>query len=117
MSLLDRGPHSVTVTPMVLVEDSMGSTLEPGDPVPVERVAIQPVATEEAEALGVQALTSVRVIGRGPWPGGINSRVRIDVGPYAGRVFDQSGEARFYGMSSRTAHFDAILTARGAEVR
>lgn len=115
MSLLDRGPHAVTVTPMVEVSDGMGSTLEPGDPVAVSRVAVQPVSSDEAEALGVQAQTSYRVLGRGPWPGGINSLVRVDVGPYAGRMFDQQGEARLYGMSARTAHFDVVLTARGAE--
>lgn len=116
MSLLDRGPHAVTVTPMVEVNDGMGSTLEPGEPVPVPRVAVQPVSAEESEALGVQALTSYRVIGRGPWPGGMNSTVLVDAGPFAGRVFDQSGEARVYGMSPRTAHFDVLMTARGAGV-
>lgn len=115
MSLLDRGPHTVTVTPMVEVRDSMGTTLEPGAPVTVQRVAVQPLSADEAEALGVQARTAYRVIGRGPWPGGINSSIRVDTGPYAGRVFDQDGEARIYGMSPRTAHFDVAMTARGAE--
>ena len=115
MTLLDRGPHAVTVTPMVKVKDSMGTSIEPGDPVPVAGVAVQPMDATEAEALGVQARTSYRVIGRGPWPGGINSTVRIDTGPYAGRTFDQNGEARIYGMSPRTAHFDVLITSRGAE--
>lgn len=115
MALIDNGPHAVTVTPMVTVKDSMGSTTTPGAPVSVPRVAVQPVSAEEAESLGVQARTSYRVIGRGPWPGGINSTVTVDAGPYAGRTFDQSGEARIYGMSPRTAHFDVLMTARGAE--
>lgn len=115
MSLLDRGPHAVTVTPMVKVSDSMGTTIEPGTPVAVDNIAVQPVSADEAEALGVQARTSYRVIGRGPWPGGINSTVRVDAGPYAGRTFDQDGEARIYGMSPRTAHFDVLITSRGSE--
>ncbi|WP_165831858.1 hypothetical protein [Brachybacterium endophyticum] len=93
----------------------MGSTVEPGAPVTVGHIAIQPVDAAEAEALGVQARTSCRVIGRGPWPGGINSTIRIDAGPYEGRVFDQDGEARIYGMSPRTGHFDVLITSRGAE--
>lgn len=116
MNLLDRGPHAVTVTPMVTVEDSMGTSIGPGTPVAVPNVAVQPVDATEAESLGVQARTAYRIIGRGPWPGGINSTVRVDTGPYAGRVFDQDGEARIYGMSPRTAHFDVLVTARGAEV-
>lgn len=112
MSLLDRGPHAVTVTPMVEVKDSMGTTLEPGDPIHVGGVALQPVSAEEAEALGVQARTSYTLIGRGDWPGGVNSTVTVTAGPYEGRTFDQSGEARIYGMSPRTAHYDVTLTSR-----
>ena len=117
MSLLDRGPHSVTVTPMVEVQDSMGTTIQPGTPVSLSGLALQPVEASEAEALGVQARTSYRVIGRGGWPGGVHSVVRVDAGPYAGRSFDQSGEARIYGMSARTAHFDVVITSGSAEVR
>lgn len=117
MSLLDRGPHSVTVTPMVEVEDSMGTTIQPGTPVPLVGVAIQPVTAEESEALGVSVSTSYRIIGRSGWPGGVHSRVLIDVGPQAGRTFDQHGEARQYGMTQRTAHFDVIIKSGSTEVR
>lgn len=117
MNLLSHGPHAVTVTPMVKITDSMGTSIEPGEPIEVTRVALQPVEAAEAEALGVQALTTYRVIGRGQWPGGIDSTVRVDSGPYAGRQFDQSGEARLYGMSPRTAHFDVLITSRYAEVK
>lgn len=117
MSLLDRGPHSVTVTPMVTVGDSMGTTLQPGTPVAVEHIAIQPVSAEESEALGIAVSTSYRIIGRGGWPGGVHSRVLVDVGPNAGRTFDQHGDAREYGMSPRTAHFDVVIKSGSSEVR
>ena len=117
MGLIHRGPHTVTVTPRVKVTDSMGTTIRDGTPVQVTGVAVQPVSAEESEALGTQALTTYRIIGAGQWPGGVQSKVRVDVGPYTGRTFDQQGEARVYGMSPRTAHFDVLVTARGSEVR
>lgn len=117
MSLLDNGPHTVTVTPMIETEDPFGSTVELGDPVEIPGVSVQPVEASEAESLGVQATTSYRVIGRSGWPGGVHSKVRIDVGPQAGRTFDQSGEARVYGMSRRTAHFDVLIVSGSSEVR
>lgn len=115
MALLDRNPHQVTVTPMVTVEDSMGSTLQPGTPVTLQ-VAIQPLNATEAEALGVQGKLSCRVIGRSGWPEGVSSKVHVDEGPYAGRTFDQEGEPRRYGMTDRTAHYDVTITSRGTEV-
>jgi hypothetical protein len=107
VSLLDRGPHTLVVTPKVEVTDRYGgTTYVDGDPVTV-RGSVQPVSTEETEALGVQVDTTYRFIGR-DWPGGIHSTVVWD-----GRNWDQQGEARRYGMSPRTAHVDVILTARG----
>lgn len=117
MSLLDYGPHQVHVIPRVVVEDSLGSTVKDGNPVLVKNVAVQPVSADEATTFGVQAQSSYRVIGRGEWPGGVHSKIRVLVGPGAGRVFDQFGEARIYGMSRRTAHFDVLITARGTVVR
>lgn len=117
MALIHRGPHTVTVTPRIKVTDSMGTTTKDGPPVRVPHLAVQPVSAEESDSLGTQALTTYRIIGAGEWPGGVNSKVRIDDGPYAGRTFDQQGDARIYGMSPRTAHFDVLVTARGSEVR
>lgn len=107
MSLLDRGPHTVVVTPKVEVPDRYGGTsYVDGDPVNV-RGAMQPVSADESEGLGVQADTSYRFIGR-DWPGGIHATA-----VWAGRIFDQEGEARRYSMSARTTHVDVILTVRG----
>jgi hypothetical protein len=75
------------------------------------------VSVEESDALGLQASTTFRVIGRGPWPGGLYSRIAWQQDPSAEREFDQVGEARIYSVRRRTAHFDVILKARGAEVR
>lgn len=117
MSLLDNGPHQVEVISREVVEDKLGRTVKDSTPVVVRGVAVQPVTADEATAFGVQAQSSYRVIGRGNWPGGLHSKVRVLVGPEAGRLFDQSGEARVYGMSRRTAHFDVLITARGAAVK
>lgn len=113
--LLDRNPHRVTVTPMRVVQDSMGSTLVPGDPIPLE-VFIQPLKSDEQADLGIQSKTSCRVIGRSGWPEGVSAKVHIDEGPYEGRTFDQEGEPRRYGMSPRIYHYDVIITSRGTEV-
>ena len=111
MSLL-TGKHTVTVTPKVKTRDQYGDwALTPGVPVQV-RCSVQPVGAEEAEALGVQASTTNRVIGRGIWPGGVHSTVL-----WGGRSWDQHGEVRQYSMSPRTAHYDLIITARSAEVK
>ncbi len=108
MSLLDRAPHTLTVTPKILETDRYGGTKTvDGEPVEV-RGSVQPVSSEESGALGVQVDTTYRFIGR-TWPGGPHSTALWD-----GRTFDQQGEARRYSMSPRTAHVDVLLTARGA---
>lgn len=118
MSLLDRGRWSVEVTPMVTSMDPYGTTTTPGTPVIVDRVSIQPMGADgdndqKDGTLGVQADSGYRVMGRGPWPGGIQAVVRVLSGPtLVGRVFDQQGETRVYGMSSVTAHFDCVVKSR-----
>lgn len=110
MSLLDRGPHTLVVTPKLKQTDPYGGTaIVDGAPVTV-RGSVQPVSADESEALGVQAQTVYRFIGRS-WPGGIRSTA-----VWNGRTFDQQGEPKIYSMSRRTAHVDVILTARSAEV-
>lgn len=118
MSLLDSGPHLVTVTPMVATEDRYGAvTLSPGDPMQV-RGALQPASVDEDDGLDPEAPSQWLFICRGPWPGGPHSLVTVDEHPYlAGREFDQHGEARTYGMSPRTQHVDIALTARAVEVK
>lgn len=124
VSLLDRGPHTVTVQTMVRSRDGLGSTLAEGEQFTLAGVSVQPVevsgagvqSMEDGARSGTQVRTTYRVIARGPWPGGPHSRVRVDVGPMAGRWFDQSGEAREYVMSPRTSHVVVMMTVRNGEV-
>lgn len=117
MSLLRRGRHTVIVTPRVAVKGSMGTEYVLGDPITVPNVSVQPVEASEAESVGVQVSTSYRVLGLpGAWPGGPLSRVEVLDGPRPG-VYAQHGEARAYGMSPATAHFDVLITAQGTEDR
>lgn len=115
MSLLDNGPHAVTVTVMTGTKNQYnGWDLTPaGDPISVSGVSVQPVTDEEvASSGGTIEITSKRIIGRGPWPGGVHSVVH-----WNGRDWDQQGEARIYGMSERTGHFDVIVHSRSSEVK
>lgn len=112
VSLLDRGVHEVVVTPRVKTVGEYGETvLADGLPVAVSGCQVQPVTAEEAESLNVSATTTYRVVGRGPWPGGLVSQVS-----WNGRLWDQVGEARVYTNGRRTAHFDAIIQARTTAV-
>lgn len=114
MSILDRGPHSVVVTPKVKVPNGYGENeLADGDPVTVSGLSVQPVTAEELNAFGggMQAWTTRRIIGRGPWPGGIHSTIQFD-----GRTWEQFGEAEFYTTGRRTKHFSCMIRARFAEV-
>lgn len=112
MSILDKGAHEVTVVPRIETTGEYGEVvLTDGAPVVVPGCQVQPVSAEEADSLGAQATTIYRVLGRGPWPGGIVSRVEWD-----GRTWDQIGEARKYTNGRRTQHFDAIIRARSTEV-
>lgn len=119
MSLLDRGPHTLIVTPVVQTTDRYGEdALTDGAPITVTGCSMQPMTMEEATAAGAQAATTYRVICR-QWPGSLSSSAVVVHGPpgTVGRTFDQQGEPRHYGMNPRTAHDDVVLTARGTEVR
>lgn len=114
MPIIDRGPHTVVVTPMVVTQGAMGDKTTPGDPVVVPLVAVQSVSAAELERVRLTDTREVyQVIGRGTWPGGALSLVEVTVGPRLG-VFDQQGPARQYGMSPRTQHYDVLISARGS---
>lgn len=115
MSLLN-GPDAVTVTPMARVEDDYGSTVQPGTPVRVDRVTLQAGASREDDGRHVQVDGRFVIFGRGVWPGGPHSRVRVETGPYAGREFDQVAEAMHRYRSPATAHYEVHLTVRAVEV-
>lgn len=122
MTLLD-GPDSVTVTPKVKGEGDYGTRLVDGAPVRVDRVAVQPARgaamseNETAYAAGDQVRVDLIVFGRGRWPGGPHSTVRVETGPYAGLLFDQNGLPEMHARSRATAHYQVALTLRSTEVR
>lgn len=116
MSILDNGPHTVIVTPMVTTRGSLGSKTVPGEPVTLTGVAVQAVTTRGEDAGEARVDVTYRVIGRGCWPGGHKSIVEVVDGPRLG-LFDQEGEAAMAGMSARVQHFDVAIRARTSEVR
>lgn len=114
MSLLDNGPHKITVIPKLESDDGYGSiTYEDGDPVDVWG-SVQSLSASEAETMGVQAQNSKIFITRGPWPWALTSSIIWEgaQGEWPGRKWDQQGEAKNYDMSPRTAHVDVIFTSR-----
>lgn len=110
MRLLDRGPHTVTVHPYVEKRTDLGRDYSYGDPVTVERVAIQPVSVGEGEDQS-SASGTYTVIGSGMWPGTSRSRVTVVTGPHPGE-YDQQGPAKHHGMSPRTSHYVVRITLR-----
>lgn len=115
-SLLDNGPETLTVQARRQVEDSLGAArwVDDGPPVPAVGYMVQPVTSAEANDLGLEAIESYRVIGRGPWPGGMHSVITWD-----GRTWDQRGPARRHRSGLATHHVVVIITSRspGAGVR
>lgn len=115
MSLLARGPHTVTVRSRVRTNSTdrgNNPKFELGEPVTVQGVSVQPMTAEEQLAFRAEfdvapATLVQRVIGRGPWPGGPYSRVT-----FRGREYDQVGEAQVHSTGRRTGHFTAVIKAR-----
>lgn len=111
--MLDSPAHVVEVVPQVKTKNAYnGWDLADGEPILVP-CNVQTVTAEEMQVLGGTLTgTLMRCIGRGPWPGGVHSRIR-----WAGAEWDQEGDARVYSQSPRTAHFDAIIRRRSSEVK
>lgn len=112
VSLLNSGPHTVTVTPVIKQKASNGAPrYVRGTPVTVSHVMVQPMTASEVDGQVTAITTMYQVIGSGVWPGGPHSIVE-----WNGREWDQEGEARIYSVSPRTAHFDVMIRARDAQV-
>lgn len=112
MSLFTTNPHRVQVRPATLVEGDLASRVVLGDPIPVARVAVQPISSTETDT---NSTDEYKVIGRGIWPGGTHARVIVVTGPHKGE-YDQQGEAVVHGMTPRTEHYVVRLRRRGQEV-
>lgn len=104
MSLLDRGPHTITVYPAgpVLPGGGRGPS---GAPVTV-RCLVQPTSSDSEGTDGYADLTTCRVIGRslpaGPW-----DRVVWD-----GRDWTVTGQPEKWRSASRTSHDTATIRRR-----
>ena len=118
MSLLN-GPHTVLVFTKERVKDEMGYELVNRPPIRLTGVTVQAYfgqsgAIDEYHD-GTQVRSSLKVFGRGRWPGCFNPLDRVENGTHAGREFDQDGEAVVFDRSPMTAHYEVNLTARVPE--
>lgn len=121
---LEDGPHVVEVTPMTVKDGPTGRRYVPGTPVTVDKVLVQPPsggAGKSAETRtsekGLFDETALFVYGRGKWPGGPHSKVRVIKGPEGAEdpTYQQAGSAVHYGASPMTAHFKVRIDATGVE--
>lgn len=123
MSILDNGPHTVTVYPMVLQgKDRYGNPKKVrGLGVIMEGVTVQNYGAGSLSGLEAEDGTSVNDQktlrgslneGRPTWPGGVHSIVE-----WEGVEYDQKGLAKEYTQGLRTKHFMVRLKRRGAEVK
>lgn len=121
---LEDGPHTVEVTPMTVEDGPTGRRYVPGTPVIVGKVFVQPSSGSALRAAETRTVEkglfdeTVRAIyGRGPWPGGPHSKVRVIKGPEGadGLTYQQAGSAVHYGASPMTAHFKVRIDATGVE--
>lgn len=116
MSILDNGPHTVRVIPMV-VEKTRYNTWKkvPGEPIEIEGVTVQPfgggtMGNLETNDQKVNDQWTVR--GRGPWPGGVHSTIE-----WQGESYDQVGKPKVHSIGTFTKHFQVRIAARSAEVK
>lgn len=118
MSLIDNGPHTVTVFPMILEgRDKYGNWNKvKGDGVVLEGVTVQNYGAGSLSGLESEDETSVNdqkvVRGVLPWPGGVHSIVE-----WNGVEYDQMGLPKEYTQGVRTQHFMVRIKRRGAQVK
>lgn len=121
---LEDGPHAVEVTPMTVEDGPTGRRYVPGTPMTVDKVLVQPpsggagrAAETRTSEKGLFDETALFVYGRGKWPGGPHSKVRVIKGPEGaeGITYQQAGSAAQYGASPMTAHFKVRIDATGVE--
>ena len=105
MSILDRGPHTLTVYPVVQVDDGYGGTMPgPGDPITV-RAYCSPIGErdESGAVVGYPAELEFQVTARS-LPAGAWAHVE-----WEGVRYVVVAEPRRFGFSRRTAHDVAII--------
>lgn len=110
---LENGPHVVEVTPVEVFDGRTGRDYRKLAPVTVKNVLVQSSAGNALRASETRTARkalvdegTIRVIGAGnDWPGGAHSFIKVIKGPFAGRVFQQSGDASYWCASPMTTHF------------
>ena len=116
MSLLDNGPHVVTVFPMVLQKTRYNTWRKVrGEGIKLEGVAVQPFGggtQGNLETNDQQVNDQWTVRGRGVWPGGVHSIVE-----WNGEEFDQVGKVKAHTIGHFTKHYQVRIQARSAEVK
>lgn len=118
MSLLDNGPHTVIVYPMVVDGKTKYGTpnLVRGEGITLENVTVQNYGSGSLSGLESDTEDSVNdqhvIRGKQIWPGGTHSIVEWD-----GVEYDQKGLAKEYRQGVRTGHFMVRVKRRGAEVK
>lgn len=121
---LEDGPHIVEVTPMTVKDGPTGRRYVPDTPVIVGKVFVQPSSGSALRASETRTVEkglfdeTVRVVyGRGRWPGGPHSKVRVIKGPEGAEAitYQQAGSAVHYGASPMTSHYKVRIDATGVE--
>lgn len=123
MSLLDNGPHTVTVYPMVVEGTNRygNPILTRGEGIVLEGVSCEPYGAGSLSGLESEDETEIndQITVRGAltedrpaWPGGTHSIIDWD-----GVEYDQKGLAKHYTRGLRTKHFLVRIKRRGAEVK
>lgn len=121
---LEDGPHTVEVTPMVVEDGPTGRRYVPGTPVVMDKVLVQPSSGSALRASETRTVEkglfdeTVRVVyGRGRWPGGPHSKIRVINGPEGADdlTYQQVGSAVHYGASPMTSHYKVRIDAVGVE--
>lgn len=111
MSLLDRGPHTVTVVPKIATKTDYNTyDFTDGPRFIRSGVGVQQVSAEEAAGLNVDAKSTYRIYGRGLWPGGPHSTI-----VWQGRTYHQVGDPTVLDMSPRTGHFEVLMESRSTQ--
>ena len=118
MSLLDSGPHEVTVYPQVVTGKNKYGTwnTERGEGVVLTGVSVQPYGAGSMSGLESDDETSINdqktVRGVLPWPGGVHSIIVFE-----GEEFDQIGLPKEYTQGVRTQHYMVRIKRRGTAVK
>lgn len=115
MSLLDNGPHTVTVQSRVVHHGMYGDTVTPsGDPITV-RGSLQPVAAQSTDLHGGSLRQGLwRFITR-TWPGVTSGEAGPSQVTLPGGITCDVIGAEWFQMSRGTTHWEVMLRENAGE--